>query len=155
MPQCVDQWLQLYAAATDPLRQGRARDGETGPAEDLFLPVQRQMVGELGHHDPVQQPYGRDALVDHLDRNRRLGQGFASLADLLAVDMPLHREDARGVELFADILADALELAATGALRVVRLAMDQRAGELRRRAAFSGPALTGVKPASSINCRTI
>ncbi|MNZ06953.1 hypothetical protein D3C78_237170 [compost metagenome] len=43
VPQRIDQRLQLHAAAADPLRQGRARDGQASAAEDLFLTVQRQI----------------------------------------------------------------------------------------------------------------
>ena len=132
VPQRIDQRLQLHAAAADPLRQGRARDGQASAGEDFFLAVQRQMVGVFGHHDLGQQAGGRDALVDHLSRNRRLDQRFALRTDPFDADMSLHREDARGVvELFADILADALELAAAGTLRGVRLVMDQGARKLR------------------------
>ncbi|MOA59602.1 hypothetical protein D3C78_1842660 [compost metagenome] len=47
--------------------------------------------------------------------------------------MPLHPEDARGVvEFFAEILTDALELAAADTLRGIRLVMDQGARKLRR-----------------------
>ena len=45
--------------------------------------------------------------------HRRLGQGLAFAADPLAPDVALDREDARRVvELFADVLADALQSAA-------------------------------------------
>jgi len=48
--QSINQRLQLHAAGTDPLGQGRARDGKASPAKDLFLAVQRQMITVLGDH---------------------------------------------------------------------------------------------------------
>jgi len=54
--QRVDQRLQLRATFAHPLRQGRARDGQAGALEDAFLPVQRQVVEELGDQHLGQQP---------------------------------------------------------------------------------------------------
>ena len=70
--QGIDQWLELYAGLSDPLRQCRTRDSQTRTAKDLLLPVQRQMIGVFGHHDMSQQAGSRDALVDHLGWYRRL-----------------------------------------------------------------------------------
>lgn len=65
--------------------------------------------------------------------HRRLDQRFVCLAEALATDMPFDGEGAWGVvEFFTDIFAGALELAATGALRVVRLVIDQRTRQLCR-----------------------
>lgn len=129
--QGVDQRLELHAGLSDPLCQCRARDSQTRTAKDLLLPVQRQMIGVFGHHDMSQQAGSRDALVDHLGRYRCLDQRLALVADPLATDVSFHREGARRVvELFADVLADPLELAAAGTLGVVRFVMDQGAREL-------------------------
>jgi hypothetical protein len=128
--QSIDQRLQLYAAGADPLRQGRARDGEAGPAKDLFLTVQRQMITVFGDHHVGQQTCRGDTLVDDMCRNRCLDQCLALIADPLTTDVLFDGEHAgRVVEFPADILADTLEGAAAGALRVVRFVL---AGRLRR-----------------------
>ncbi len=49
--QGIDQRLQLHATVADPLRKRGTRNGQPGAGEDLFLAVQRQVIGELGHHD--------------------------------------------------------------------------------------------------------
>lgn len=72
LAQCFHERLQLYAGLTHPLRQCRTGDGQPGAAEDFLLAIQRQMVGELGHHDVGQQACGRDAFVDDVRRYRRL-----------------------------------------------------------------------------------
>ncbi|MNP23841.1 hypothetical protein D3C76_1165660 [compost metagenome] len=72
------------------------------------------MVSKLGNHDVGQQPSGRDTLVDDLRRNRCLNQRFAVIADPFATHMAFDGEHTgRVVQLLADILADALEYAAT------------------------------------------
>jgi len=73
--QRINQRLKLHAGLTHPLRQCRARDGQAGTAKDLFLPIQRQVVGELGHHHMSQQAGSGDALVDQLRRHRGLDAG--------------------------------------------------------------------------------
>ncbi len=89
------------------------------------------MVGVFGHHDMSQQAGSGDAFVDHLGRYGCLDQRLALVADPLASDVTFYREGARGVvELFADVLTDPLELAATGTLGVVRLMMDQGSWKL-------------------------
>ena len=45
--QRVDQRLQFDAAATNPARQGRARQMQTGTRKDLFLAIQRQVIRVL------------------------------------------------------------------------------------------------------------
>ncbi|MNZ96541.1 hypothetical protein D3C78_1157390 [compost metagenome] len=70
--QRINQRLKLHAAVAHPLRQGRTGDGQPGAAKDFLLAIQRQMVGELGHHDVGQQPRSRDAFVDDVRRYRRL-----------------------------------------------------------------------------------
>ena len=47
--------MQLHTAGADSLRQGQARDGQAGPAKDLFLTVQRQMITVFGDHHVGQQ----------------------------------------------------------------------------------------------------
>jgi hypothetical protein len=47
-PQGVHQRLQLHAAATHPLRQGRSGDGQASAPKDRFLAIQGQVVGILG-----------------------------------------------------------------------------------------------------------
>ena len=131
--QCIDQRLQLHAGLADPLRQRRAWDRQAGTTEDLLLPIQRQVVSELGHHHMSQQAGGGDAFVDDLGRHRRLDQCFALPTGPLAPHVLLDGEHAgRVVQLLADVLADALELAAAGALGVVRFVVDHGARQLWR-----------------------
>lgn len=123
--QGIDQRLELYAGLPDPLRQRRAGDGQAGTAKDLLLPVQWQVIGKLGHHHVSQQAGGGDALVDHLGRLLRLDQPFALAADPFPTHVLFDGEHARRVvELFADIFAHALQLAAAGALGVFGLVVD-------------------------------
>ena len=69
--QGIDQRMKLYASVPDQLRRRRAGNGQAGTAEDI-LPVQRQVVSELRHHQVGQHACGGEALVDHLGRHRRL-----------------------------------------------------------------------------------
>ena len=73
----IDQRLQPHAAGAHPLRQGGARDSQTCACKDAFLAVQRQVVSVLGHQHLGQQARSRDAFVDHMRGNRRLGDGLA------------------------------------------------------------------------------
>ncbi len=116
----------------DPLRQCRASDGQAGTAKDFLLPVQRQVVGEFGHHHVSQETGGGDALVDHLGRHGCLDQCFALATGPFATHVLFDGEHARRViQLFADVFADALQLAAAGALGVLRLVTDHGARKLR------------------------
>ncbi|MCY1560303.1 hypothetical protein D9M68_974250 [compost metagenome] len=72
-----------------------------------------------------QQPCGWNALVDHLRRHRRLHQRFALATGPFPTHMLLDGEHARRVtQLFDDVFADALKLAAAGALGVFRFVME-------------------------------
>ena len=78
-----------------------------------------------------QQSGGRDALVDDLGRYRCLEQSLAAAADPFAADVTLDLEHTGSViELFTDVLSDALEAAAAAALSVLGLMADFPAGEL-------------------------
>ncbi|CAG9186974.1 hypothetical protein LMG32289_06715 [Cupriavidus pampae] len=68
-----------------------------GACVDAFLPVQRQMVAELGHQRMRQQAGGGDALVDDVRGNGYLGESLTLTAYPLAPDMMFDREHARGV----------------------------------------------------------
>ncbi|MCY1365874.1 hypothetical protein D9M69_527450 [compost metagenome] len=106
--QRIDQRLELHAGLPDPLRQRRTSDSQAGAAEDLFLSVQRQMVGELGHHHMRQQAGGGDPLVDHLRRHWRLDQRFALAAGPFPTHVLLDGEHARRViQFFADVFTHA------------------------------------------------
>ncbi len=130
--QRIDQGLKLHASLTSPLRQCRARDGQAGMAEDLFLSIERQVVGEFGHLHVRQHARSGDALIDHLRRQRRLDQCFALPAGQFPNNVLFDGEHAwRVVQLLADVFTDALKLAAARALSVVRLVMDHSAWELR------------------------
>lgn len=55
-------------SGTYPFDQGGTRDLNAGPGKNLFVVVQRQVVGILGPQHLGQQPRGGDAFVDHLCR---------------------------------------------------------------------------------------
>jgi hypothetical protein len=87
-----------------PLRQCRARDGQAGTAQYLFLSIQLQAVGELRHHHMRQQAGSGDALVDHLRPYRGLDQCFAMPAGPFSTHMLVDSEHARRVvQLLADV----------------------------------------------------
>lgn len=131
--QCIDQGLQLHARHAHPLGQRGTGNRQAGPTENRFLSEQRQMIGKLGDHDVGQQPGGRDALINDLRRYGCLDQCFAVIADPLATDMTFNGKHAgRVVQLLADIFTNALECAATWAVSVVRLVMNQCAWKLCR-----------------------
>jgi hypothetical protein len=112
----IDQRLQLHPTGAYPRTQRGARNRVAGTREDRLLAVQRQMIGELRHHDLGQQPCGGNAFVDDVCRHRRLGERLAFGADPFAADMSLHREHARLIgELLRDVFADARKRAATAA----------------------------------------
>lgn len=72
-------------------------------------------------------------LTGFLRRHRRLDQRFALTAGPFATYMLLDGKHARRViQLLVDILADALKLAATGALGVFWFVTNHRAWKLRR-----------------------
>ncbi len=113
--QGVGQRLQGYAHLTHPLGQGRLREGQPRTSEDAFLAIQRQVVQVFGNEHLGEQPAGRDTLIDHMRRNRRLHQRLALGADPLAANVPFHRKSTRGVvQLLGDILANTFHLTATG-----------------------------------------
>lgn len=80
-----------------------------------------------------QQASGRNVLVDHLSRYRRLDQCFALGARPFSTHMLLNCEHTRGViELLAEVFTDTLKLSSTGALGVLRFVMYHYARKLRR-----------------------
>ena len=116
MPQRIDQGLQLRAALPHPLRQRGAGQREAGVSEDVFLAIQQQMIGVLGHQHMGQEARSRNAFVDDVCRHARLNQRLALCAGPFAANVALNGEHARlVVELFGDVLADALQLTATAA----------------------------------------
>lgn len=130
--QGIDQRLELHAGLSDPLRQCRASNGQPGTAKYFLLPVQRQVVGELGRHHVSQESSGGDALVDHLGRHGCLDQYFSLATGPFPTHVLFNGEHARRViQLFADVFTDALQLAAAGALGVLRLVTDHGARKLR------------------------
>lgn len=131
--QRINQRLQLHAGLSYPLRQRGTRDRQACAAKDPFLPIQRQVISELGHHHVSQEACRRNALVDHLGRYRRLDQRFALPTGPLAAHMLFDGEHTgRVIQLLADVLADALELATASTLGVLGLVIDHRARKLRR-----------------------
>lgn len=130
--QSIDQRLELHAGLSDPLGQGRASDGQPGAAKDFLLPVEWQVIGKFGHHHVGQQACGWNTFVDDLRWHRRLDQCFAMTAGPFTTHMLLDREHAwHVIQLFADIFADALKLAATGALGVFWFVTNHSARKLR------------------------
>jgi len=123
--QRIHQRPQLCPALADPGRQRRPRDRQTGPSEDLLLPIQRQVIGVLGHQHLRQQPRRGDALVDHRGRHRRLDERAAVAAGPFATDVTLDGEDARRVvELLGDVFTDALERRTAAAVGDVGFVAD-------------------------------
>jgi len=123
----------LRAALTDPLGQGGARDGKAGTREDVFLPVQRQVIEVLRHQHLRQQPGRGQPLVDDVRRNGRLDQRLAFGTHPLAANVALDGEHpGRVVQLLGHVLADALERAAAAAGGVLGLVADLAAWQVRR-----------------------
>lgn len=114
----LGQRRQTHAADADPLRHARAQEVHARSGVDLALAVQRQVIVVLGHHHLGQQARRRDALVDDLRGHGRGLDRLAALARAFAANVA-HDEELRrhAVQLFADLLADALQgLAAAAAL---------------------------------------
>ena len=159
----LDQRLQSGAALTDPGPRRRARDRQSGAAEDRFLAVQRQVIGMLGHEHLREQSRRRDALVDDRCRHRSLYQRAATGTGPLAAHVALHREHAwRVVELLADVFANALHAAATSAGGVLGLVVALDARQLGRQGAarlgvfFSpSPVLGGSVACSAASCSSM
>ena len=106
------------------MRQRRARELKAGPAEDPFLPIQRQMVEVLRHQHVRQQTRGRQTLVDHVRRHRRLQQRLTLAAHPFATHVALDTEHARRViKLLTDVFADPRQRAAAVAACRLRLVM--------------------------------
>lgn len=121
----VGQRLEPRAALAHPRRERRAGDRHPGTAKDRFLPIQRQVIGVLGHQHVGQQPRRRDALVDDVRGHRRLHEHLALHARPFSPNVAFHRKDARRVvELLGDVLAHALHRAAAGAVRVLGVVGD-------------------------------
>ena len=126
------QRLQPHAAGADPLRQGGAGDGQIGAAKDALLPVQRQMIGVLGHQHPGQRCVGPSAHVRRPwpARRHRCGSSQQRAQHLSTGVGSVHRPmqaNLHGVmlELDADAGWRCRGLAFTGQYR-------QRGGEINR-----------------------
>ena len=122
------------------MRQRRAGNRHAGALEDVLLPVQRQVIEELGHQHLGQQAGGGDALVDDVWRHRGLHQLLATGAGPLATHVAFHREHARlVVQLLGHVLADALHRAAAAAGRALGLVVNIPARQVRgQRLALGG-----------------
>ena len=98
-----------------------------------FLPIQRLMIGILGHQHLRQQSRRGQAFVDDLGRHRRLDQRLALRAGPFAADVALDLEHSGNVvELLADVLADALQRAAATAHGLLRLMAHVDARQIGR-----------------------
>lgn len=109
---------------------------------DLGLAIQRQVIVVLGHHHLRQQPRRRDALVDDLCRHRRGLDRLAARAGVLAANVAQHEELRRhAVELLADLLTNALERFAAGAVGGLDLVVALDARQARGQRLAHGLAL--------------
>ena len=116
--QRLGQRLQAHAADVHPLRHARARDVNARERVDIRLTLQRQMVVVLGEHHLREQARRRDTLGDDLCGRRRGLNGLAARTGVFATDVAQHKELCRHAALLlTDLLADAVEGLAAGAMR--------------------------------------
>jgi hypothetical protein len=128
----------LHAGLAHPVRQCRARDGQTSTTEDLFLSVQRRVIGEPGHHH-VSQQTGVGMPLSITCTGAGPGPVFHTAGRPISTHIQLNRKHAlRVIQLIADIFTDALKLAAARALSVARLVMGHDGRELRRKGGTLG-----------------
>ena len=80
----VARWFVLLNAPVS--------NGQYG--QNCFLPIQRQMVSELGHHHGSQQGLSWDAFIDHLHLHLHLDERFALAANPFPTLMLLDCEHA-------------------------------------------------------------
>src|ERR1700731_4138944 len=91
------------------------------------------MIAELRHQYLSEESGRRDTLVDDVSSHRLLRQRLALGACPFTADVPLNCEHAwRVIELLADVLAYALQLAAARAERRCRFVVQHNARQVRR-----------------------
>lgn len=87
-----DQRLQQGARAAYPVRQRRALQRHALPGVDLALPIQRQMIGILGHQHVGEQAGARQAAGDRPRRGFALHDTIAARAHQLRPNVPDYSE---------------------------------------------------------------
>lgn len=105
---------QPPGGAADPVGEHRALDVDALAGIDAGLTVERAVIGIFRDHHLGDQRIGRDALVDHEARRRRLDHaGLVAAATAIAwTPGDEHAElDGDNVEALADILADHVKVA--------------------------------------------
>ncbi len=139
--QPLAQRLQQPSHPSDPVGERRAVKFDAGSGVDQGLPIQRQMIAELGDQHLGQQPWSRPAALDRQRRHRRLVNALAGPAGEARPDVADHLELRRHVvENFRDVLADDVQLAAAG-----------RTGAARRLVpAFLPRQMAGQRPAGGL-----
>lgn len=65
--------------------------GNFDVAENLLLPIQRQVVGELSHHHMSQQACGWDAFVDHLSERAEVLISISNYGELSCIPIMASR----------------------------------------------------------------
>ncbi len=73
--QRIDQRPELHVSLPNPLGYGRESDCQLDAAKNFLLPVQRQVIGKLGHHYVDQQAWSRDTCVGSLLQAGSVRQG--------------------------------------------------------------------------------
>lgn len=101
----------MPSGAADPIGQGRAVEINALPGIDLRLPIQRQVIGVLGHQDLGDRRLGWQSTFD---QSRRCGcLHYALLASPAGVLGPAHDQHAElrwdDVEPFTHVLADPVQ----------------------------------------------
>jgi hypothetical protein len=103
--------------------------------QDIFEPVEREVVGELADQDVGDQPRAGDSSGDRLGRHRWAGHAVAALgAGVFGQDMDVDFELGRGElefagEVFADAMFDATA-AGAGLLGLGQVVFDAVVGEM-------------------------
>jgi hypothetical protein len=113
----LDQRIKERRRPTDAVSERRALQGHPLAGVDLRLPIQRQVIGVLGHQDVRQEPRTGNAACDRPAWRRFLDDLLAARAGELRTHVPDHLEARRDVfQDFGDVLADLLHRpAAVGA----------------------------------------
>ena len=113
LPDQLGDGSKLGNRRSCPANQGRARDVDAEPGEDLALSVQRKMIVEFRDQDVAQKASAGPASLDRGRGRRWLDDLFAQPAALLQPgDLQNLELGADIVEQFVDVLAKQTQLAA-------------------------------------------
>ncbi len=143
--QRLDQRLQQGACAADPVRQGRALQLNAFTGVDRALPVQRQMIGILGHQDVGEQARACHTARDRPRRRFALHDPLAAGARQLGPNVPDHPE-ARGhiLQHLRAVLAQAAQGTATSRAAAGGLVDDLLARQVVRQRPTCWPANNSI-----------